>query len=460
MNRFINRVDDLDFLQSQYDNSKASLVILYGRRRVGKTSLIHEFGKNKNMLFFLATEESELINREKFKALVADYTENEILKNAFVDNWEVIFNVLSQHKPEEKMLVVFDEFQYIGKSNTSFPSIFQKIWESLRNLNIMVILCGSLISLMESQTLSYDSPLYGRRTGQIKLKPIAFQYYNEFYARKSKKELIEYYSVTGGVPKYIELFNEESDIFSAIEKHVLSPRSFLYEEPVFLLQREVFEIGNYFSLIRAIAAGNRKLSSIASVLGVKQTNLTKYLKTLIDLDIIERQVPVTENNPGKSKRGQYRIKDNFIEFWFKFIYPQQSNIETGRSNYVMSKIREDFINRHVSYVYEDICRQSLWIIAEENKLPFRFDKIGSWWEGNREIDIVALDSTGEDIIFGECKYTTNPMGPEVFYKLIEAKDYVRWKNEIRSEYYVFFSINGYKKQLKELADSRSDIFLL
>jgi len=460
MEVFINRADDLAFLQDQYNRAESSLVILYGRRRVGKTSLISEFGRDKNMLYFLATEEHEAINRNQYKELVAEFTNNELLKNSTVDNWEIIFNVLSQHQPKQRKLIVFDEFQYIGKSNPAFPSVFQKIWESLKKQNVMVILCGSLISLMEAQTLAYDSPLYGRRTGQIKLKPIAFQHYHEFYDDKSERELVEYYSVTGGVPKYIELFRGEADIYTAIEKHVASTRSFLYEEPVFLLQREVSEVGSYFSLIRAIAAGNHKLSAISSAIGVKQTNLTKYLRTLIDLDIVERQTPITESNPEKSKRGLYRIKDNFIDFWFKFIYPERGNLETGRTSQVMVKIREGFIKHHVSYIYEEICRQQLWSDANDMKLPFHFNKVGRWWEKNNEIDIVALHSAGTDIVFGECKYTNDPMDIGVFYKLFEKKDFVKWQNEERNEFFVFFSINGYTNRMKALAAENKNIFLL
>ena len=188
-----------------------------------------------------------------------------------------------------------DEFHYIGKSNPAFPSVFQRIWEEiLKTRSVMVILCGSLISMMESQTLAYNSPLYGRRTAQIRLKQIPFRYYKHFFPDKDENRLIEMYSVTGGVHKYIESFSECNDIYEAIEKNILNPMGYLYDEPHFLLQQEVTEIGSYFSVIKAIATGNSKLSSIATVLEVKSTSLTKYLKTLIDLDILEREVPITE----------------------------------------------------------------------------------------------------------------------------------------------------------------------
>jgi AAA+ ATPase superfamily predicted ATPase len=454
MSQFVGRESDLAFLQEEYAQNRASFVVLYGRKRLGKTTLISEFGRDKDMLYFLATEESESANRREFKSLVAKFTSSELLENVSVDNWEIIFDTLTAYEPNCRKLIVIDEFQYLGKSNPAFPSIFQKIWDSkLTNTNVMVI-----ISLMEAQTLSYSSPLYGRRTGQIKLKPIPFRYYNEFYNKKSNRDLIPYYSVTGGVPKYIELFQEKGDIFAAIEKHVLSTRSFLYEEPFFLLQSEVSEIGSYFSLIRAIAAGNRRLSAIATVMEVKQTSLTRYLRTLIDLDIIKREVPVTEDNPEKSKRGLYGIQDNFIHFWFKFVYPERSAIESGHAEQAMRKIQSEFIG-HVAYVYQDICREKMWQLAAEGALPVHFDRVGRWWDNKNEIDIVALDSTARDIVFCECKYTKEPMGTDVFYALLEKKKAVLWKQNERKEYFAFFSINGYSKSMYELALTRHDLFL-
>lgn len=304
MEKLIDRESELETLQSEYARNGSALVVLYGRRRVGKTTLISEFIKDKNALFFLASEESETQNRHAFKEKAAEFMNSDLLRNADVKSWDVIFKALMDAAFASKPVIVIDEFQYIGKSNPAFPSIFQRIWEEiLKAKQVMVILCGSLISRMESQTLSYNSPLYGRRTAQIRLTQIPFRYYGEFFPHKSRRELIEMYSVTGGVPKYIELFAESKDIYKAIERNVLNRSGYLYDEPNFLLQQEVSEVGSYFSVIKAIAAGNSKLSAIASMLEVKATSLTKYLKTLMDLDILEREVPITENNPEKSKNG-------------------------------------------------------------------------------------------------------------------------------------------------------------
>lgn len=460
MKNFVYREQEMQFLNEEYNRKGSSLVILYGRRRVGKTELSSAFMKNKNALYFLVTEESEMQNRNAFKDSVAEFCDNELLRNAKIDSWEILFKILCEKAQNEKLLLIIDEFQYLGKSNPAFPSIFQKIWDTmLKNKNVMVILCGSLISMMETQTLNYTSPLYGRRTGQIKLKQIPFSYYKEFFPDKSRKELIEYYSVTGGVPKYIELFYDSKDIYSAINKNILSKQSFLYDEPNFLLQREVTEVGSYFSVIKSIAAGNQKLSKIAGALELKQTGLTKYLKTLIDLDILEREVPITEESLEKSKRGLYKIKDNFILFWFKFVYPNLSFIESGNSELAMKKIKSNLIDRHISYVYEDICIEDMWKLNADEKWNFTFDKVGRWWNNDTEIDIVAYDSTGKDIIFGECKYWDGKVGINVLTSLEDKAKAVEWKKDNRNEHFILFSINGFTDELIELAKTRNDVVL-
>ena len=460
MLRFIDRENEMRTLTDEYNRKGSSLVILYGRRRVGKTTLISEFIKDKKSLFFLSSQESEVQNRNLFKEKAAEFIDSDLLRNANVQDWDTIFKAIIDTKFETKPVIVIDEFQYIGKSNEAFPSIFQRIWdELLKEQNVMVILCGSLITMMEEQTLKYSSPLYGRRTAQIRLKQIPFSYYEKFFPNKDSRELVEMYAVTGGVPKYIESFREEKDIYSAIQKYVLNPSSYLYDEPHFLLQQEVSEIGSYFSLIKTIAAGNSKLSAIAASLELPQTRLTKYIKTLIDLDILEREVPVTEENPDKSKKGLYRIKDNYIKFWFAFIYPNLSFLESGNDKIVMNKIQKGFVSNQVSFVYEDVCRQKMWQMNAEDVWPFNFSKIGRYWNNNTEIDIAALDPEGNNLILGECKYWKEPVGINILADLDEKAKKVSWKQKNRKVWYVLFSVGGFTPELEALAKERNDITL-
>lgn len=461
--RFVDRVQEMNTLENEYLRSESSLVIVYGRRRVGKTSLINEFIRRHEgfNLYFLATQESELQNLTAFKTQVADKTGNELLKSADVD-WLSVFKVLADYKTEERKIIVIDEFQYLGNSNRAFPSVVQKVWDTiLKDANIMLILCGSLVTLMKQQTLEYSSPLYGRRTAQIKLKQIRFSHYGEFYPSLSEEDLIPFYAVTGGVPKYVESFENVDNIYEAIRRNVLNKQSYLYEEPFFLLQNEVSEIGSYFSIIKAIAMGNHKLADISAYINIKQTSLTKYLKILIDLDLIEREVPVTEKNPEKSKMGLYRITDNFISFWFKFIYPYRSYLERGEEEYVIEQLRKMFIPNFVSYVYEDVCREKMWQFASENKWDFRFDRIGRYWGPKcGEVDLLAIDTVGRNMIIGECKYSDSPKGLEVFNSIIEKGNKLKTEAKCDTVKYIIFSKSGFTKGLLDEAKHNPDMTLV
>ena len=462
MKQFVNRRKELETLRKEYSRKEASFMVIYGRRRVGKTALIKEFCKDKRSIMFLATEENETENRNAFKDAVAEALDHTLLREAQVTRWETIFDSVAGEcdKAKDRLILVMDEFQYLGKANPAFPSILMKIWdEKLKDKNIMLILCGSLINMMTSQVLNYDSPLYGRRTAQIRLQQIAFEHYKEFMPEESQDSQILHYAVTGGVPKYIELFEHTEDIYEGIRDNILSDTSFLYEEPTFLLQKEVTEIGSYFTILKTIAAGNHKLGKIAGVMEVKQTSLVKYLKILIELDLLEREVPVTEENPEKSKKGLYFIKDNFIKFWFQFIYPNKGLLEAGREEYVFQKIKHNFIDNHVSYVYENICREKMWTQPEFSNISF--NRVGRFW-GNQdvEIDIVAYDSFGKEIIFGECKYSVNPKDVDILYNLEQKSVYVDWKKNDRKEYYCIYSRSGFTKELMELARKRGNVVLL
>lgn len=460
MKQFVDREQEMETLQSEYEREGSALVVLYGRRRVGKTTLISEFIKGKKALFFLASEEAEAQNRNAFREKVAEFIDSDLLRSADIKNWDVLFKAIMDTTFDSKPVIVLDEFQYLGKANPAFPSIFQRIWEEiLKDKSVMVILCGSLISMMESQTLAYGSPLYGRRTAQIRLKQIPFGCYHEFFPGKSRRELIEMYAVTGGVPKYIELFSESNDIYSAIQKCVLNRSGYLYDEPHFLLQQEVSEVGSYFSIIRAIAAGNTKLSAIAGILETKATSLTKYLKTLIDLDILEREVPITEDNPEKSKKGLYKIKDNYLRFWFAFVYPNMSFIESGHSRIVMNKIRNSLVKNHIAFVYEDVCKERMWDLNGEGAWPFNFTKLGRYWDSKDEIDIVALDPEGKNLILGECKYWSEPVGVSVLRNLESKASAVAWERDRRKVWYVLFSASGFTEELINEAASRTDLEL-
>ncbi len=460
--KFVDRLDEMSTLENEYRRQSASFVVVYGRRRVGKTELIRNFIKDKPALYFLATEESESLNRESFKRQAADYLNDALLREAAIDRWDLIFERLVSSSDSKRLVIVIDEFQYIGKNNPAFLSVFQRIWDNLLSKNnVMIILCGSLVSMMMSQTLNYDAPLYGRRTAQIRLRPIKFEYYNEFFdSQYSEEDLVKRYSLTGGVPKYIEMFQNSSDLNKAIEDSLLNVSSYLYDEPNFLLQKEVSEIGSYFSILRTIAEGNHKVSSIATLVQQKQTNLPRYLKVLVDLDLLQREVPVTENNPDKSKKGQYQIRDIFLRFWFKFIYPNRSYLEMSHSDVVMNRLSKNFVDGHVSYVFEQICQEKLWTLSAEGKLPGLLERVGRWWDNSHEIDVVGLSETDNLLVVGECKFWNGPVGVNILTALEQKTAFIDWRRDSRKTIYMIFSINGFTEELKAVAKARDDVMLI
>ncbi|MDR2337932.1 MAG: ATP-binding protein [Deltaproteobacteria bacterium] len=463
MKKFTNRTEELKTLEEEFAKNTSTLTILYGRRRIGKTELIAEFLRrhNNNAFYFQAIEENEYNNLEMFRTQIADWTQNQLLAET-KKGWEETIKNFVSYKPNEKKILVIDEFTYISASNPAFPSIFQRIWDLiLSKSNVMVILCGSLVNMMYSQTLAYNSPLYGRRTSQIKLKQIPFAYYNEFFPKLSFRDRVIFYSVTGGVPKYIETFTDIKNIWDGITERILNKQSYLFEEPQFLLSREVSDVGSYFSIIRAIALGNRKLSDIASVIGKKATDITKYLKILIDLDLVEREVPITEAFPEKSKKGLYRLTDNFISFWFKYIYMYLANLNKGENDFVLSQIKKSLIQNHTAYVYEDICRERMWELNKQEKFGFRFNELGRFWDANTEIDIVGIESITGQIILAECKFSEKAKSAKVLSELKEKAAQVEKNTKNgHTAFYVIFSPAGFSADLQKIAKQDKNVLLV
>ena len=404
--KFIGRKAELAKLNAEYERD-GSFVVIYGRRRVGKTTLIKEFLKKKTAFYFLATEELETQSMKRLAGVIARTTKNSLLQKASFSDWMDMFQVIADYEPEQKKVLVIDEFPYLVKTNPAFPSILQNAWdELLKDSNIMLILSGSLIGMMQKHALSYDSPLYGRRTSQMRLAPLPF---TEIYAVQDLPfdKAVEQYAVTGGVPKYLEFFQDNRDLLDQIEDVVLSKNGFLYEEPNFLLKSESMTAVNYFSIIKAIADGNHKLGKIAGVLGQETSSLTPYLSTLSELGFIEKRTPITEKNPEKSRKGLYFIADNFIRFWFRYVYPYKGELELDNMQIVLDEIQKDFIGKFVAFAYEDICKDIFAKLCKDGAVSFTPSRIGSYWlndfDGDTEIDVMAVDQQNKRIFAGECK---------------------------------------------------------
>lgn len=464
--RFIGRKNELHTLNTEY-NRNSSFVVIYGRRRVGKTTLIKEFLKNKTAFYYLATEELESQSMKRLANVIARTTKNTLLQKIEFTDWLDLFQLIADYKPEEMKVLVIDEFPYLVRTNSAFPSILQNAWdEFLKDSNVMVILSGSLIGMMQKHALSYDSPLYGRRTAQMRLTPLSF---TSIYETQNLpfEQAVEQFALTGGVPKYLVFFEDGRPLEEQLKDAVFSKNGFLYEEPNFLLKSESLTAVNYFSIIKTIADGNHKLGKIASALGQESSSLTPYLSTLSDLDFIEKRTPITEKNPKKSRKGLYFIADNFLRFWFCYVYPYKGELELDNMQIVLDEIHKDFKEKFVAFAYEDICKDIFAKLCSNNAISFVPSRIGSYWlndyDGDTEIDVMSVDHQNKQVFAGECKYHTKPVDAPVYFTLKEKVDNAA---EIRKSFpkynviYGLFSKSGFTKRMLDIAKENPNILLI
>lgn len=464
--KFLGREKEILVLEKEYARD-GGFVVIYGRRRIGKTTLIKQFIKSKTAFYFLATKEVESQSMKRFAGVIARTTGNSVLQKAAFSDWLDLFQAVADYKPNEKKVLVIDEFPYLVKVNDSFPSILQNAWdEILKDSNVMLILCGSLISMMKKHALSYESPLYGRRTAQMRIAPLPFTtvYENQ---KLSFEEAAEQYSITGGVPKYMEFFSDGQPLYEQIKENVLSKNGFLYEEPNFLLTDEVQVPTNYFSIIKVIADGNHKLGTIAGILGLETSALTPYLKTLSELGFIEKQVPVTERNAEKTRKGLYFISDNFLRFWFRYVYPYKGELELNNMQISLDELDKDFKEKFVAFAYEDICKEIFARLCSDKAIDFTPSKIGSYWlndkSGNTQIDVMAVDTVNKRLFAGECKYHNQPVDADVYFELVKKVDN---SAEIKSAFkgytviYGVFSKSGFTGRMTDISNSNPNLFLI
>ena len=464
--KFLGREKEILVLEKEYARN-GGFVVIYGRRRIGKTTLIKQFIKSKTAFYFLATKEVESQSMKRFAGVIARTTGNSVLQKAAFSDWLDLFQAVADYKPNEKKVLVIDEFPYLVKVNDSFPSILQNAWdEILKDSNVMLILCGSLISMMKKHALSYESPLYGRRTAQMRIAPLPFTtvYENQ---KLSFEEAAEQYSITGGVPKYMEFFSDGQPLYEQIKENVLSKNGFLYEEPNFLLTDEVQVLTNYFSIIKVIADGNHKLGTIAGILGLETSALTPYLKTLSELGFTEKQVPVTEKNAEKTRKGLYFISDNFLRFWFRYVYPYKGELELDNMQISLDELDKDFKEKFVAFAYEDICKEIFARLCSDKAIDFTPSKIGSYWlndkSGNTQIDVMAVDTVNKRLFAGECKYHNQPVDADVYFELVKKVDN---SAEIKSAFkgytviYGVFSKSGFTGRMTDISNSNPNLFLI
>ncbi|MEW6283982.1 MAG: ATP-binding protein, partial [Candidatus Eremiobacterota bacterium] len=360
-----------------------------------------------------------------------------VLQAGSLPDWRTLLGYLEHHPPA--LDLVLDEFPYLCQAEPALPSLLQAAWDrSLQDGSLRLFLCGSSVSFMEQEVLAAPSPLFGRRTGQMRLGPMDFWSAQEFVPHFSPAERVEAYACLGGTPAYLAQAASGTSLAEGLLTRVLDPVAYLFEEPRLLLHQELRELKHYFALLTAIAAGKTRLNEIAQDVGLERTFVTRYLDVLSRLELIDREVPVTEANPQRSRKGLFRICDPFFRFWFRFVAPNLTELTLGEADWILRDRILPGLDHFVAQTFEEVCRQ--WI-RRRAELPFRPQRVGRWWDSRAEIDVVAYDDRW--LLVGECKWSRRRVGGDSLRQLRERRQALPGYERHRT-LYALFSRSGFE----------------
>ena len=455
---FIGRANELKTLERLYSSDKFEFVVIYGRRRIGKTALINHFVKDKRCIYFTGVESNEKQNLDNFSKAVFDYSGMEA--GAVFTSFQNALENLFKLSLNEKLILIIDEYPYVARSSAGFASTLQMLIDEYKDSSKMkLILCGSSMSYMVDNVLAYKAPLYGRRTAQMKIQPFTFSEASEYFSDMAPVDKALMYGIAGGTPQYILQMNSKLSVRENIINTFFEPSSFLFEEPVNLLKQEVREPALYTAIITAVASGASRLSEISSKVGENTNVCSTYIKNLIGLEIIEKETPYGEK---ESKRSIYKITDNMFRFWYRFVLPNNSLISRGAGDMVYSRI-EPMLSDHMGAVFEDMCKQYLWSQLLQGKSPVEFNSLGRWW-GNDPVEKcqTEIDIMGEGLrdkntaLFAECKWKNELTTHDVLELLIKRSRLFKYTDV----HYVLFSKSGFTDKCRETAEKLGKVQLV
>ncbi len=419
---FFGREQELSELNRLYDQGGFQMIVLYGRRRVGKTTLALEFARDKPSLVFTAKVQNDALNLADFSRALYSKFGLPVSTGSF-SSWDAAFEFFAKMAGDKKVVFVFDEFPYAASKNSALVSTLQiAIDRTFKNTNIFLILTGSNQGFMEEKVLGAmpaaegesglgeKNPLFGRRTAQIRLAPFGYLDAAKMLPGKTPIELATYYACFGGTPYYLSLIDQHASFEENVTRLFFRKEGLLYEEPMMLLRQELREPATYNSILGAIAAGANTPTAISDKTGIERTSVAKYLNTLVSLRLVEKVVPFGESLKT-TRKGIYKITEPCYSYWYGFVEPAIAEIEQNAGELVAADVLEpEILSTHVGHWFEAICKE--WLIAQAKKgeLPVRPTRFGSWWGANPEtrqqddIDVVAANPRHKELLLGECKW--------------------------------------------------------
>lgn len=448
----MNRKAELATLEKLWIQKSAQFVVAYGRRRVGKTALLDHFAKRHSLLHWIAYRSTGFELLRSFSQELYPYLNpgEHPPPDFSYGSWQVAFETLALHATKGHLGVILDEFPYVVEADSSFPSLLQALWDKkLSATGLFFALSGSRIGMIKEQILAPRGPLYGRSTALLHLEAIPITSIAEFFPHFSLTALVESYAVTGGIPKYFELIDPKQSVLKSVEVALAEQTTFLTSEPEFLLHEEFREPRVYVALLRALGEGPLEASAIAARCGVDSKILSRYLDQLIDLRLVERRIPA-DQDPRKSRKGHYGIRDHFLNFYFRFVAPFLPDIEKHLLHQVLSHLRQQFDAYVGTVVFERLCQDWLAYQADQQRLTFVPTSIGGYWNREMQVDLLGISPRDQAMIVGECKWTQQKVGQDVLLALREKAKRLAAKNDYHYQLFLF-SRSGFTEAVMEEA---------
>ena len=454
---FIGRERELASLNKLYNSDKFEFVVLYGRRRVGKTALINRFIEGKSAIYYMGVESNAKQNLENLSKCIIEYASGIDAESSFA-SFQIALETVFRLAEKERIILAIDEYPYVARASKSLASTLQMLIDRYKDRSkLMLILCGSSMSYMEDHVLSYKAPLYGRRTSQIKLLPFDFEESCQYLQNYSAEDKALAYGIMGGTPSYLLQINDRLSIEENVKNTYLNPTSSLYEEPTNLLKQEVREPAIYTAIITAIATGSSRMSEISGKVGEDTNVCSTYLKNLVGLGIVQKETPYGEK---ASKKSIYSIDDNMFRFWYRFVPENSSMIARGAADLVYKRI-EPHLPEYMGKVFEELCKQYLWKLLLSGKSPVEFKSLGRWWgadparKAQSEIDIMG-EQDKNTALFAECKWTVEKVDLAVLETLVARSKLFPYKNK----HYFLFSKSGFTKGCEDKAKALGNVSLV
>jgi len=454
---FVGRVPEMKALERMHASDRFEFAVVYGRRRVGKTTLVNEFCRGRKTIYFVGIESTEKENLESLSRAVLEQSVPSSGMATF-SSFEALFDHVHKMSQEERIILFIDEYPYLAQAKPAISSLLQAfIDRKFKDGRLFLILCGSSMSFMEEQVLGSKSPLFGRRSAQFKIHPFTFFETREMLPGFSPENQAVLYGATGGVPEYLSRIEPRRGLKENLVGLFLEPSGRLFEEPSNLLKQELRDPSAYNAIINAIAEGASRLNEIAGKSGIENSACSNLLSSLLSLGLVRKDIPVTED---ASRKTVYLLEDQMFRFWYRFVRPNLHRLVTGHGDEVYDqKIRPE-LEAYMGLVFERICVEYLTRRIPPDDLPFFFTRIGRWWGNNPkahredEIDILAYD--GDKALFAECKWTNAKVGSDTFAALKEKSDLFHFQER----HLYLFAKRGFTSGCREAALDRSGTRLI